>query len=386
MAPIPTPQSATVAAIFDAWSKRVDPPRPHLGASVIGRPCERELWFSFRWSFTAEHSGRMLRLFERGRREEQFFVDDLRAIGVTVHQFDPSTGRQFTFSVVGGHVGGSMDACVLGVPEAPTRWHVAEFKTHGAKSFATLVAQGVEKAKPEHWAQMQLYMRWTGMERALYLAVNKDTDELHGERVRFDPVAAARLEAKAERIVRAKEPPEGVSADPSWYECKLCPAATLCHGRDRVRALVNCRTCLHATPELDGDNGRWSCALRNRDIGAPEQRVGCEGHRFIPALIPFAQVADADAAANWVEYVTPDGRRFRNGGGPTDYSSAELRNAPASEIGREFVEQVRSEFGAKFVPATPGYAAVATPPAGFVDHNRGPSWARPEITFGASNA
>ena len=39
-----------------------------------------------------------------------------------------------------------------------------------------LKAKGVEKSKPEHAAQMQVYMHLAGLERAFYLAVNKDTD------------------------------------------------------------------------------------------------------------------------------------------------------------------------------------------------------------------
>ena len=31
--------------------------------------------------------------------------------------------------------------------------------------------KGVKEAKPEHWAQMQCYMNWAGLERALYIAV-----------------------------------------------------------------------------------------------------------------------------------------------------------------------------------------------------------------------
>ena len=38
---------------------------------------------------------------------------------------------------------------------------------------------------------MQIYMSLTGMTRAMYLAVNKDTDELYSERVNADADEAA---------------------------------------------------------------------------------------------------------------------------------------------------------------------------------------------------
>ena len=54
----------------------------------------------------------------------------------------------------------------LGLLEAPKTWHVVEFKTHSAKSFRELAAKGVAEAKPQHWAQMQVYMHLTGITRA----------------------------------------------------------------------------------------------------------------------------------------------------------------------------------------------------------------------------
>jgi hypothetical protein len=103
-----------------------------------------------------------------------------------VLDLDPETGRQWQVVAHGGHFGGSLDAVAIGLKEAPKTWHVVEFKTHSAKSFRELVAKGVALAKPQHWAQMQIYMHLTGITRALYVAVCKDTDDLHIERVRAD--------------------------------------------------------------------------------------------------------------------------------------------------------------------------------------------------------
>ena len=111
--------------------------------------------------------------------------------------------------------------------------HVLEFKTHNAKSFADLQKNGVAKSKPVHYAQMQLYMALTGMTRAMYLAVNRDNDELYSERVNADADEAKRLIEKAERIIFAPEPPPGVSTKPDWYECKMCDHYDLCHGGSR---------------------------------------------------------------------------------------------------------------------------------------------------------
>ena len=94
----------------------------------------------------------------------------------------------------------------IGLPEAPATWHVCEFKTHSAKSFAKLKAEGVAASKPLHWSQMQAYMQLAGLDRAFYLAVCKDTDELYQERIRHDAEAGLRILTKAERIIGAARP------------------------------------------------------------------------------------------------------------------------------------------------------------------------------------
>lgn len=290
MAALPEPIHTTVARIYQAYENDADDGnRPHLGASLIGHACERFLWMTFRWVDAKKFPGRMLRLFETGQLEEARFVRNLRRIGIEVHDVTPD-GKQWRVSDLGGHFGGSMDGAGVGFPEAPKAWHVLEFKTHNDKSFADLVKNAVQKAKPQHYAQMQVYMGLTGMERAFYLAVNKNTDELYGERVDFDPVEFAKLKARAERVINANEPPLRCSNDPSWYVCKMCDFHEHCHGE--AAPAVNCRTCAHATPEMDGD-ARWSCAMHRHDPTLDVQRKGCDQHRYIPILLErFAKQKD----------------------------------------------------------------------------------------------
>jgi CRISPR/Cas system-associated exonuclease Cas4 (RecB family) len=298
MAKVPAPIHSTVARIYQAYENDADNNnRPHLGASLIGHACERYLWLTFRWADKKKFPGRMLRLFETGQLEEARFTANLRRIGVQIHETSPD-GKQWRVSTLGGHFGGSMDGAGLGFPEAPKSWHVIEMKTHNDKSFNELVKNGVQKSKPQHWAQVQTYMGLTGMDRAFYLAVNKNTDELYSERVEYDPVEFAKIKARAERVISAAEPPLRVSNDPSWYVCKMCDFHEQCHGNKVPKA--NCRTCAHSTPEMDGDEGRWSCAWFKHDIGyiAQLESEKCSSHRYIPILLekagPVKDVKDCD--------------------------------------------------------------------------------------------
>lgn len=304
MAPIPPPPTPTIDAIYAAYVADADDGfRDHLGASIIGKECRRALWYDFRWVTRRTFSGRMLRLFDTGLREEGRLIRDLRRTGATVLDADPETGRQWQVSALGGHFGGSLDAVATGLLEAPKTWHVVEFKTHSVKSFATLKKDGVERAKPQHCAQMQIYMHLTGITRALYVAVCKDTDELHIERARADPAAGQRLMAKAKRVIDAPRAPSRISDDPAWWQCRLCDHHNHCHG-DRP-AERHCRTCLHSTPV----EGGWHCARRDLALSSGEQRQGCRLHLFVPDLVHGEQV---DAGDSWVSYRLADGTVWVN--------------------------------------------------------------------------
>lgn len=321
MAAITDPRQQTVAAIYRSYENEQDDGcRPHLGASLIGHHCKRYLWLTFRWARKARFDGRMLRLFERGQREEAVMVANLRAAGVQVWEADPETGRQYGVATFGGHFSGSMDGVALGVLEAPKTPHVLEFKTHNTKSFSDLGKHGVEKSKPQHYAQMQVYMGLGGFTRAFYLAVSKDTDELYSERVEYNREACEALIEKAEKVIFAPEPLDRISRDPAWYQCKMCDMRPLCHGAEV--AAVSCRTCAHATPLTDGT---WLCERHNRTLSAEDQKQGCQSHRFIPAILEnIGHVVDASQEANYVTYQRPDGSQFTNGLPPTGLLSEEI--------------------------------------------------------------
>jgi len=292
MTALPERQNSTAAAIFQQYEKSAEAgQRPHLGASELGHECERYLWLSFRWAKHPEFDGRMLRLFESGQLAEPRLIANLRAIGVEVSDRDEKS-QQWRFSAVGGHVGGSMDGAALGLPEAPKTWHVLEFKTANAKSFAAMVKKGVKESKPQHWSQMQLYMGWAGLDRAMYLVVNKDTDDIHSERIEFDRKEFDRLYDRAHRIVTGTEPAITLGENAEYFSCKYCRFKDQCYATETPQ--VNCRTCAHSTPELDGD-AKWSCAEHKKDLTVDEQRQGCRDHRHIPVLMGrFAELVDAN--------------------------------------------------------------------------------------------
>lgn len=304
-------QDAIARALFDLAVRRVDDwRRPHLGASLIGSSCNRFLWMVFRWASKPElardgldHDGRMLRLFGRGHREEDLIIRDLQEIPGLQVISRSEDGQQIRVAWHGGHFSGSSDGRVLGVPAAPKTWHLLEIKTANRKLFDEVVRLGVEKAQPEHYAQMQVYMLGQKLERALYIVVCKDDDRIHTERVRVDRRFGQSMVDRAQLVVESPEPLSRVKDDPAYFECKLCHQYAACQLGQVERLERNCRTCASSTPKPDGT---WWCEHKQSILDVDAQRAGCESHLFIPKLLPWPAV-DADEAARRVVYKRGDG-------------------------------------------------------------------------------
>lgn len=365
MATLPAiaPADPTLDALRVEVERRAaeDAPRAYLGMSSIGQPCERRLWYTFRWAAREQFDCDTLWRFEDGHRSEDIMAARLRLVpGVHLRTVDPHTGQQFGFIDLGGHFRGHADGLITGLLQAPKALHVWEAKATNEKKQAELVKlkstigekDALAKWDAVYYAQAVLYMAYAEAPRHYLTASSPGARTMVSVRTNTDLDTARRLRAKAERIITSPEPLQRLSDDPAWYECKWCPAHAICHG-DKLPA-VNCRTCIHATPELDGD-GRWSCAWHKRDLSVPEQRMGCASHRTIPALVTFAEQVDASDAENWIEYRMPDGRTFRNGATfmPNEYTSEELRLMDRGLIGDASADAMRAKFDGRHVePAT----------------------------------
>ena len=302
--------------------------RDHLGGSLIGRKCQRALWYTFRWAAREQFKGRMLRLFLRGHREEFEFVRYLRRVKINVREYSQrlifdshfAVGDGQPYSVqdwdepvaaIGGwqdvtgdpshleraekygiklkqwrvldvldHFGGSLDG--LGDAEFPIfdEWGgsipageeaLLEFKTHNTKSFQNLRALKVKEAKPDHWNQMQVYMFKRQIKFALYMAVNKNDDDLHIEVVTADYSVGAALIEKARLIIHAKQPPQRISSNPSFFDCKYCTFYKVCHYAEPME--VSCRSCVNATPV---EGGQWHCGKWNSIIPSDYISKACK--------------------------------------------------------------------------------------------------------------
>ena len=267
-----------ITSAGDAFRGESSPFRAHLGASLIGRECTRELWYSFHWATKNVFGGRMHRLFNRGHLEEPRFVALLEMIGCTVWQVD-AQGKQFRVEGHRGHFGGSIDAVISGLPEMGTAPVLGEFKTHGDKSFKKLLDEGVQSAKWEHFVQMQTYMGKLKLPAALYMAVNKHDDDLYAEIVMFDQAVYERYQQRSVIVIDAVEAPKRINQSPGWFKCKFCDHKAVCHGTALPER--NCRTCVHVKV---GDNKTWTCTAHGRDLSEEDQLAGCPTYVMNPEM------------------------------------------------------------------------------------------------------
>ena len=322
MAALPMPTNCpTLDAVDREIEARQDRSRRgYLGMSSIGKSCERALWLSFRWAFSTNFKAQTLKLFDDGHRGEDIQAERLRLVPTIELLTHDEDGQQFGFSDFGGHFKGHMDGGIKGILQAPKTWHVWEHKQTAEKKQAKLekLKAENEKAALEQWdyiyfAQGILYMHYSGMTRHYLTAASPGGRHTIAVRTNADDKVAIQLKTKAQRIIKANTLPEGISDSPAYYECKWCDYYMLCHGKAIPQ--VNCRTCVHSTPNIDGEGGEWTCARLGRAIDRSEQEAACEYHLFIPALLRnHAEAVDADAdTLKWVEYQRPDGSLFRTG-------------------------------------------------------------------------
>lgn len=157
--------------------------RTHLGASVIGKKCERAIWFHFRWIDKVKIKGRFNRIFNRGHREESHVIENLKKAGCLVKDFD-SNGKQFKILDCQGHFGGSLDGLIT-IPDFDIE-SVLEIKTMKEKYFNQAVKHGFQKSHPQYFDQMCVYGYKFDLSFGVFYAVNKNDDRIHIEIIDLD--------------------------------------------------------------------------------------------------------------------------------------------------------------------------------------------------------
>ena len=190
----------------------------YLGMSQIGKPCARDIWYSFRKAPTKPKDGRMLQLFNVGDYVEQMQIFWLEKAGFEI------ADRQANYSDLNGFFRGHPDGVIHGVTRRPHAW---DGKSANKKKFDALKTFGMRKIYPVYCCQGQMMMHYSGCDRAIFTFTCKDNSEWYAERLYYSKTEAAALIHRAASIIDANEPPEK-PFDIDSFNCQWCDHRLIC--------------------------------------------------------------------------------------------------------------------------------------------------------------
>jgi len=126
MAKLPEPKDPTLVAVDHEIEKRQSKRDSNgIGMSAIGRECDRDIWYSFRWASPVEFDALSIKRFDDGHHSEDVMAARLRMVpGINLITKDPETGRQIRVEDFGGHFSGYIDGEITGLLQAPATEHL----------------------------------------------------------------------------------------------------------------------------------------------------------------------------------------------------------------------------------------------------------------------
>ncbi len=199
-----------------------------------GHPCSRKLWMQFRYVLTTEFSDKTLKIFERGHKIESEIIEKLRQLKGVIVLESQSIYRE-------GWVQGHSDVVI----QHNDKKTIVEIKGFNLKNFKDVVKNGITKSRPEHYVQIELYMKLSGIHDAIYLVHCKDNEEIYLENIKYDDNFATAQLKKLEGMANSNIPPGKFSEH--QFVCKggmgygKCDFFEVCHGYKGINQ--SCRTC-----------------------------------------------------------------------------------------------------------------------------------------------
>jgi len=298
------------------YESKEETPRLYLGGSEIGHWCPRHLWYSWRHALTERHSGRKLRLFQRGYDEEMRVIVWLFNVGYNITCCGDDQLELERHHIKGHPDGVINEEMILEIKTcdlASFRKYISKNPKyephfiHNEVSADVLQSSRLLQRAPQHWIQCQIYMGMSGYHKCLYVRVCKDNDFIASEVVEFDESVFNALMVYADALSKmSKAPPPPVAHPEKFYKCKMCQCQAICTKKEPAPN-VHCRTCSHASFDKD-----WRCALHpKRPIPESFQLTGCESHTLMPDMVPWHNDRRDEVHPEKVWVI--DGEPVRNG-------------------------------------------------------------------------
>ncbi len=197
--------------------------RKYIGASLIGRQCNREIWYRYHGIEGESITPRTLVTFEIGHRLEEMLIDYIKLTGIPIEEPCESNNWLAVKDADIAYFSGHMDAVI-------NHDSVLEIKTTNKAGFSRFLNEGLRSWSSSYYSQLQAYMGMSGLEKGVLFALNKDTSEFHCEWVEYDDIFYHELRIKALAIASIDEPPAKLNKNPTFYICNRCQFKSICHG------------------------------------------------------------------------------------------------------------------------------------------------------------
>lgn len=311
----------TLKTAIDNNSAADNPPKFswRVSPSSLGDECVARQWFKFRWATSIQKPGRINRLFKRGNGREDYFTALLRREGWKVRDYakrlcyhaesdsyiaqpwelsvepplddvseipwhiaeafrrDKWLLQQYKVTDFDGHMSGYFDGQGMHPDYTDNQWIMLEYKTYSTKRFVALCKAGVQKNDYEYYVQVQLGLKKLNLPWCLFLAENKNDDDIYPEVILRDEATADRHLTTAHTIITSKARPARFAQTPAHHVCKTCDYVGVCHKNETPAR--NCRSCIHATA---AEKGKFRCEKWNAIIpGEKEMLAACPQHEPI---------------------------------------------------------------------------------------------------------
>lgn len=289
----------TLKTAIDNNSAADNPPKFswRVSPSSLGDECVARQWFKFRWAASVEKPGRINRLFNRGNGREDYFTALLRREGWEIRDYqqrlcyrkednkyfawdwetdfsnsgyedvscdpwhiaeafrrDKWLLRQWKVIDFNKHLSGYFDGKGRHPVYTQNQWIMVEYKTYNTKRFSTVYAHGVKKSDYKYYVQVCLGLKKLDLPWCLFLAENKNDDDIYPEVIMRDDATADRFLTTAHTIITSKARPARFAQSPTHFECKTCDYRGPCHLGEPVAR--NCRSCRNCTA---ADGGKFFC-------------------------------------------------------------------------------------------------------------------------------
>lgn len=238
MAKIPEYGDPTLQAMYKKIEQKGREKRDYLGASLIGNPCPRQIWYQYNGFFAEPFSAETLMNFEDGHRTEDLTAKRLRMVdGIKLITHDEN-GNQLGFTALDGKFKGHYDGIITGLYQAPKARHIWENKCSAEKKyneFIKIKAEVGEKKTLEKWnenyyAQAQLYMHFENIDRHYLTLAYAGGRKYQSCRTEYDGAVAEKHIERARKIIDAKQEPPRISEKKDFYLCRWCDFKDTCHG------------------------------------------------------------------------------------------------------------------------------------------------------------